>query len=90
MPAIRPSPALYRVFQHGLEPGVCCAVRDTMLLPSFVRSGAWAFGASVREDEGLPFGFQPIPAREATAAFGYYLFHHPCETLAPKYARRWA
>ena len=90
MPAIRTQPTLYRVFQHRRQPGLCCAVRDTMLLPYFVRPGAWDFGANVREDGSLPFGFQPVPAREATAAFGYYLFHHPCENLAPRYSRRWA
>jgi hypothetical protein len=90
MPTGRQSRTLYRVFQRRCQPGLCCAVPGTMRLPPFVRPGTWDFGADVREDASLPFGFQPVPAREATAAFGYYLFHHPCETLAPKHARRWA
>lgn len=60
-----------------------------MLIPDFVRAEAWDFGADVHEGDSLPFGFQPSPAREATAAFGYYLFHHPSETLALKHSRRW-
>jgi len=86
----RSSPILYRVFQRKCQPGICCAVREALSVPRFVRPGTWHFGVTVREDERLPFGFQPVPAREATAAFGYYLFHHPCETLAPKYFRPWA
>jgi hypothetical protein len=55
--------------------------------PHFVHAHAWSFGTEVREDRSLPFGFRRHPAREATAAFGYYLFHHPFETLSPKYSR---
>jgi len=88
MPAERP-PDTYRIFQHRREPGLCCAVREAMLIPYFVRPGAWDFGARVREGDSLPIGFQPVPAREATAAFGYYLFHHPCETLARADFRHW-
>lgn len=90
MPPSRTSPTYYRVFQHRGEPGLCCAVRGTMLIPHFVRVGSWDFGANFREDDSLPFGFEPARAREASAAFGYYLFHHPCETLAPKHCRHWA
>ena len=90
MPTIRTPPTLYRVFQHRLEPGLCCAVRDIMLVPHFIHPGAWDSGATLREGDSLPFGFQPTAAREASAAFGYYLFHHPCETLAPRYSRHWA
>jgi len=90
MQASRPTPTLYRVFQRRCQPGLCCAVREATLVPLFVRPGTWDFGADVREGESLPFGFQPAPAREAIAAFGYYLFHNPCETLEPKHSRRWA
>ncbi|SDA14730.1 hypothetical protein SAMN02799622_01189 [Methylobacterium sp. UNC378MF] len=90
MPAKPVSPTLYRVFQRRCQPGLCCAVRETMSLPNFVRPGDWIFGATVREDDSLPFGFLPAPAREATETLGYYVFHHPCETLAPRYSRRWA
>lgn len=90
MPTGRPSPTVYRVFQRRREPGLCCAVRRDLLIPNFVRARNWSFGADLREDDSLPFGFQPAPAREANAAFGYYLFHHPCETLSSRYARHWA
>ena len=89
MPASRQQPILYRVFQHRREPGLCCAVRENLLVPHFVHPGAWDFGANVREDESLPFGFQPAPAREASEAFGFYLFHHPCDILSPMYGRYW-
>lgn len=89
VPTRRSLPSFYRVFQRRRAPGLCCAVRQDMLIPDFVRADGWDFGADVHEGESLPFGFQPAPAREATAAFGYYLFHHPSETLAPKHSRRW-
>ncbi|MDP4003326.1 hypothetical protein [Methylobacterium sp. NEAU K] len=89
MPNRRPSSSFYRVFQRRHGPGMCCAVRQGMLIPDFLRPGEWDFGATVHENGSLPFGFQPAPAREATAAFGYYLFHHPCETLSPTCSRRW-
>ncbi len=79
-----PLPLVYRVYQKRFEPGLGCAVRQDMPVPSFVRTGAWDFAANLREDAPLPFGFKPVPAREATATLGYYLFHHPCETLMPK------
>lgn len=82
-------PTRYRVFQHRGQPGLCCAVRENLLVPYFIHPGIWDYGATVREDAGLPFGFQPAPAREANAAFGYYLFHHPCESLSPRYCRHW-
>lgn len=90
MQASPPTPTLYRLFRRRCQPGLCCAVREAVLVPRFLRPGTWDFGADVREGESLPFGFQPASAREATAAFGYYLFHHPSETLAPKYCRLWA
>lgn len=60
-----------------------------MLIPSFVRPGIWDFGVNVCDDDNLPFGFQPAPAREATSAFGFYLFHHVCESLSPRHMRPW-
>ncbi|MCP1540292.1 conserved protein of unknown function [Methylorubrum extorquens] len=90
MPARPLRSARYRVFQHRFAPGLCCAVREGLLTPYFVHAHAWSFGTEVSEDRSLPFGFQPHPAREATAAFGCYLFHHPCETLSPRYSRTWA
>lgn len=72
-------PAFYRVFQHRLAPGLCCAVREALPVPHFVGAGAWTFAATVRDDGRLPLGFRPEPARDAAAALGYYLFHHPCE-----------
>lgn len=45
-----------------------------MLIPHFVRPGVWDFGATVREDEGMLFDFQPVAAREPSAAFGWYCF----------------
>ena len=89
MPTGRVSVTSYRVFQHRREPGLCCAVRETMLIPPFIRADRWSFGANFREDDGLPYGFEPLPAREASAAFGYYLFHHPCATLALRHCRHW-
>ncbi|MGH1570398.1 hypothetical protein ACRAWG_06685 [Methylobacterium sp. P31] len=89
MPIRRAQPTFYRVFQCRRQPGLCCAVPRDMLIPDFVRSDRWGFGADVCENDSLPFGFQPAPAREATAAFGYYLFHHPCETLASRHSRPW-
>lgn len=89
MPASRPQPTLYREFQHRRESGVCCAVRENLLVPHFVYPGARDFGATLREGDSLPLGFQPLPAREASAAFGYYLFHYPCETLSPRHGRHW-
>jgi hypothetical protein len=89
MPDTSLTPIFYRVFQRRHYPGLCCAVRDSMPIPYFVRPVAWNFGTTVYEGESLPFGFQPAPAREASAAFGYYLFHHPCETLTPRHCRPW-
>lgn len=66
MQASRPTPTLYRVFLRRCQPGLCCAVREAVLVPRFLRPGTWDFGADVREGESLPFGFQPAPAREAT------------------------
>lgn len=83
------SPTIYQVFQHNLAPGLCCAVRRARPVPRFVLGGAWRFGATVRDDGKLPFGFQPAPAREAVTALGYYLFHHPCERLCVRYSRNW-
>lgn len=84
MAVIRPSLVVYHVFQRRAEPGLCCAVPQAMPIPYFVRSDAWNFGRTLSEDESLPVGFQPAPAREAAAAFGYYLFHDPCEALSPR------
>ncbi len=87
MPFGQLQPTYYRVFQHRRQPGLCCAVRATMLVPYFVRASEWDFGMNLREDGILPLGFQPAPAREAASAFGYYLFHNPSEDLSPRYAR---
>ncbi|WP_200945608.1 hypothetical protein [Methylobacterium sp. Leaf456] len=77
----------YRIFQRRAEPGLCCAVPQAMPIPYFVRPDAWSFGRTLSEDGNLPVGFQPMLAREASAAFGYYLFHDPCETPAPRRRR---
>lgn len=66
MQASRPTQTLYRVFQRLCQPGLCCAMREAVLVPRFLRPGTWDFGANVREGENLPFGFQPAPAREPT------------------------
>jgi len=87
MAFIRSSRIVYRIFQRRAEPGLCCAVPQAMSIPYFVRSDAWSFGRTLSEVGNLPVGFQPMPAREASAAFGYYLFHDPCETLAPRHRR---
>jgi hypothetical protein len=87
MPFIRSSQIVYRVFQRRTAPGLCCAVPQAMPIPSFVRLDAWNFGRTLGEDESAPTGFQRVPAREASAAFGYYLFHDPCEALAPRHRR---
>lgn len=89
LPIRRALPTFYRVFQCRRKPGLCCAVRRDMLIPDFIRSQSWDFGADLCENDSLPFGFQPAPAREATAALGYYLFHHPSETLASRHSRHW-
>lgn len=89
MPGRPRRPQIYRIFQHRRAPGLCCAVREGLSIPPFVGAHGWNFGAEVRENGSLPFGFRPLPAREASAAFGYYLFHHPCETLSPRCSRPW-
>lgn len=90
MPAKPRRPAIYRVFQHRSAPGLCCAVREGLLTPYLFHAHARSFGTEVREDRSLPLGFQPRPAREATAAFGYYIVHHPCEALSPRFSWKWA
>ncbi|WP_311276042.1 hypothetical protein [Methylobacterium sp. WCS2018Hpa-22] len=89
MPGRPRRPQIYRIFQHRRAPGLCCAIREGLSIPSFVAAHGWNFGAEVRENGSLPFDFQLLPAREASAAFGYYLFHHPCETLSPRCSRPW-
>ncbi len=83
------TPVSYRVFQRRDCPGLCIAVREGMPIPYFVRSAIWDLCANVREGGSLPLGFQPAPAREASAVFGYNLFHDFCETLTSRHSRRW-
>ena len=54
MPFGQLQPTYYRVFQHRRQPGLCCAVRATMLVPYFVRASEWDFGMNLREDGILP------------------------------------
>ncbi|MGT2478090.1 hypothetical protein ACU4GR_02530 [Methylobacterium oryzae CBMB20] len=89
MPTRRSLPSFYRVFQRRRAPGLCCAVRQDMLIPDFVRADGWDFGADVHEGGACRSDSSRPRRARATAAFGCYLFHHPSETLAPKHSRRW-
>src|SRR6478609_3556662 len=73
------------------------AARQALLRPAWdhaaprcVRPGARGFGANMREDASLRFGFQVAEAREATAAFGHDLLDHACEIRLAEHGRCWA
>jgi hypothetical protein len=67
--------AAYNVFHRKQKPALRCAVAQGWPVPSFMSSGVWSFGGTIRDSEAVPAGFRSEDASAAMRLTGYYLFH---------------
>ncbi|WP_191970140.1 hypothetical protein [Methylobacterium planeticum] len=64
----------FNVFHRKRNPTMCCAVRQSQPVPSFIQGEIWDFDGTVSDPVSAPLGFQFEAASEAALLLGYYLF----------------
>ena len=71
----------YNLFRLKSVEGLCCAVPESSLVPSFLGGGRWTFGGKLDDRTSVPLDFDGRAAETGVRFNGFYLF----QTVDPRF-----